>query len=185
MGKATRDSLTDKQQLFVDHYLITLNATKSAIAAGYAEAQADVQGWQLLSNPKVSKQLRKLMARRAKKLELSGENVLREISKIAFSDIRAVMEWDAMGVKVKASHKVHSDAAAAIQSIEQHTSETDKSCNTTVKVKLHDKMRALELAGRHLGLWSKGDEGEPFKAMAMADLIALAREKLAEIDEKK
>jgi phage terminase small subunit len=43
--------LTRRQELFVAEYLRDLNATRAAIAAGYGEKGAAVQGSQLLTNP--------------------------------------------------------------------------------------------------------------------------------------
>lgn len=42
--------LTEKQQRFVDEYLIDLNATQAAIRAGYSAKTADVQGSRMLGN---------------------------------------------------------------------------------------------------------------------------------------
>ncbi|MES2347857.1 MAG: terminase small subunit [Pseudomonadota bacterium] len=179
------------QQAFVAHYLVTLSAKKAAIAAGYAPGSADVQGYQLLQNPSVSKQLRKAMARRAKRLEVSAENVLREIARIAFSDIRAVMEFRGESVTFKDSDTLHSDAAAAIQSISSDTKTSgggrmDSEPMTTVslKIKMHDKMRALDLAGRHLGMWAKGEDDE-FSKMTLVELVRLVRDKVPELEAKK
>lgn len=161
MGKThDPDKLTDMQAAFVAHYLVTLNATKSAILAGYSKDSAGEQGYQLLRNPSVSKALRKAMARRAKRLGLTAENVLREIARIAFSDIRAVAEFDTGGVKVRSSKDLHPDAAAAIHSVTESTSISRDGANTTIKVRMHDKLKALDLAGRHLGLWDlpEGDD---------------------------
>jgi len=166
MGK-THSGLTDMQTAFVANYLVTLNAKRAAIAAGYSEKTAEEQGYQLLRNPSVSKALRRAMARRAKRLELTADNVLREIARIAFSDIRAICTFDELrGVTFKSSDVIHSDAAAAIQSVQTDVSTksggryTDESIiTTTTKVKLHDKMKALDLAGRHLGLWDLPDAG--------------------------
>ena len=176
MGKMLSE-LTDMQQLFVDNYLVTLNAKKSAIAAGYSPDSASDLGHQLLKHPLVSKQLRKAMSRRAKRLELSADNILREIARVAFSDIRAVMSFDANGVKVKSSDKIHSDAAAAIQSVEHKLSETKDNCNISVKVKMHDKMKALDMAGRHLGLWKEADLDDKYKNMTVKELMEFIAEK--------
>ncbi len=190
MPKATKESLTDMQQAFIANYLITLSAKKAAIAAGYKPDNADVLGYQLLQHPSVSKQLRQAMARRAKRLEVTAENVLREIARIAFSDIRAVMEFRGESVTFKDSDTLHSDAAAAIQSISSDTKTSgggqDKEPMTTVslKIKMHDKMRALDLAGRHLGMWAKGDDDE-FSRMTLAELVRLVRDKVPELEAKK
>lgn len=158
MGKVQGQELTDLQRAFVAHYLVTLNAKKSALKAGYSPQTAEEQGYQLLRNPSVRRELRKAMARRARRLELSADNVLREIARLAFSDVRSVLSFSAERVEFKASDALHSDAAAAIQSVQSDTrtrryKDGDAETTVTLKVKLHDKMRALELAGRHLGLW--------------------------------
>ncbi len=67
--------------------------------------------------------------------------------------------------------------------MEQHTNTTETSSNTTVKVKLHDKMKALELAAKHLGLNMKTDEEGPYRAMTLAELKALVKAEIME-DEK-
>ena len=45
--------LTEKQQRFVEEYLIDLNATQAAIRAGYSAKTADQQGSRMLANVKV------------------------------------------------------------------------------------------------------------------------------------
>ena len=45
--------LTEKQQRFVEEYLVDLNATQAAIRAGYSVKTADVQGSRMLRNVKV------------------------------------------------------------------------------------------------------------------------------------
>ena len=189
MGKILNPQLTDMQQRFVEHYLVTLNSKQSAILAGYSEATAMEQGYQLLQHASVSKALRKAMSRRAKRLELSADNVLREIAKIAFSDIRAVVEFDGEEVKFKPSKKIHSDAAAAIQSISSDTKiHKDREGNSertiTLKIKLHDKMRALDMAGRHLGLWKELDD-DSIRKMTTKELVVLVKEKLPELEAMK
>ncbi len=176
MAKNLSDTLTDMQLKFVEHYLITLNATKSAMLAGYSSDTAEQQGYQLLQKPSVSRELRKRMRRRAKRLEITAENVLREISRIAFSDIRAVCDFDAdLGVRFKDSNNMHQDAAAAIQSVQSDVSVTGSGrdrepvTTTTIKLKLHDKLRALDLAGRHLGLWAgAADDDKAMQPIALA-----------------
>lgn len=164
------------QLAFVTNYMVSLNAKKAALAAGYSEASAETQGWQLLHNPIVSKELRKRMKRRAKRLDLTAENVLREIARIAFSDIRAVAEIGATGVTFKTSDELHPDAAAAIQSIQSDTKVGKLGeSSTTLKVKLHDKMKALDLAGKHLGLFLSGEGDDPFKKMTLEQLLALVK----------
>lgn len=165
MGKTSTPGLTDMQAAFVANYLVTLNAKKSATLAGYSEKSAEWQGYQLLQHPLVARELRKRMKARAKRLEINADNVLRELAKIAFSDIRQVIAFGPDGVTVANSEDMPDDAAAALQSIaEQKTVRRDprgmeETITSTIKVKLYDKLRALELAGRHLGLWALPEPG--------------------------
>src|SRR5947208_7688959 len=46
--------LTSRQRLFVDHYLVHVNATQAAIGAGYSRKTADSQGQRLLKNVEVA-----------------------------------------------------------------------------------------------------------------------------------
>lgn len=158
VGKTRSKTLTDMQAAFVDHYLVTLNAKRSAIKAGYKAESAHVQANQLLNNPLVSKEIKRRMDARAKRLELTADRVLDEIAKVALSDIRQVMEFGEERTAFFESDEIHPDASATIQSISAETrfvgggrdSEPEKI--VTLKVKLHDKAKALDLAARHLGL---------------------------------
>lgn len=179
MAKRNRNGLTDMQAEFVRHYLISLDATKSAIAAGYSEKTAGQLGYQLLQNPSISDALRKAMEQRANRLELKADVILSEVLKLALSDIRRVCEFDdEKGVTLKSSSEIEADVAATILSIESRRETRwegklgarEPVHITTTKFKLHDKLRALDLAGRHLGLWRGEEEGKSAKE-TLADLL--------------
>src|SRR4051812_5246742 len=72
-------ALTPKQQRFVAEYLIDLNATQAAIRAGYSEKTAEQGAAQLLRNIKVRTAVDAAIAKRAGKLEITAEKVLRDI----------------------------------------------------------------------------------------------------------
>lgn len=59
--------LTEKQQRFVEEYLIDLNATQAAIRAGYSAKTADQQGSRMLANVKVQQAI---MAKKRKEMFL-------------------------------------------------------------------------------------------------------------------
>jgi phage terminase small subunit len=71
--------LTRKQTLFVNEYLVDLNATQAAIRAGYSTRSSRNCGFSLLCNPKVAEAVRTGLQERAEKLHLSGEDVIRSI----------------------------------------------------------------------------------------------------------
>ena len=160
--------LTEKQQRFVEEYLVDLNATQAAIRAGYSEKTATEQGARLLINVKVQDAIIEAKAKRSKRTEITQDRVLQEISRIAFSDIRQVIKWTSNAVTLKSSDELDDDDAAMVSEVSQTTTAT----GGTLKIKVHDKMKALELAGRHLGLWEKSEAGESSLAEVLRDIIS-------------
>lgn len=88
--------LTAKQQMFIDEYLVDLNATQSAIRAGYSEKTAYSQGQRLLKNVKVSARIEELKKTRADRLNLDAYWVLKRLMDISDRAMQTepVMEWD-------------------------------------------------------------------------------------------
>lgn len=71
--------LTDKQQRFVDEYLIDMNATQAAIRTGYSEKTAKQQGSRLLTNVDVLAAVKAGQAKVAERIEVTQEYVLSSI----------------------------------------------------------------------------------------------------------
>ena len=80
-------TLTAKQQIFATEYLIDLNATQAAIRAGYSKRTAHSQGPRLLDNVEVRRKIQELGAKRSERCEITSDEVLQEIAKIAFVDL--------------------------------------------------------------------------------------------------
>ena len=69
--------LTPKQQRFVDEYIIDLNATQSAIRAGYSPKTAEQQGFQLLKKTSVSEAIEQAQQERQKRTLVTQDDVIR------------------------------------------------------------------------------------------------------------
>ena len=78
--------LTAKQKAFVDEYLIDLNATQAAIRAGYSKKTARQIGEKNLSRPYIQAALEKRMKARQKRTEITQDQVITELAKIAFAN---------------------------------------------------------------------------------------------------
>ena len=183
-------ALTNKQQRFVEEYLIDLNATQAAIRAGYSEKTAEQQGFQLLKKTSVSKAVTEAQKRRSDRTEVTADMVVKELARIGFSDLRNMLtpngslldpqDWD-------------DDTAAAISSIEVVTNTGEggkdedgrKIVEHTHKIKVWDKNSALEKLAKHLGMFVEkhehtGPNGGPVQVMdtskisdtALAELMA-------------
>lgn len=138
--------------MFVKEYLVDLNATQAATRAGYSAKTAHSQGERLLRNVEVSAALQAAMDSRSEKTEITAERVLKELGKVAFGDQRAVMSWGPDGVKLRPSNALTDDEAAMVSEV----SETETLNGGSLKLKTHDKIKALELIGKHLGMFKDG-----------------------------
>ena len=144
--------LTPKQAAFVAEYLVDLNATQAAIRAGYSERTAGSQGERLLKKVEVQIALAEAQQKRAERTEITADNVLAEIAKVAFSDVRKI--FDSNGGLVRISD-LDDAAAACVAGCDLVTvSKGEGEIEHVAKIKLADKLKALELAGRHLGLFN-------------------------------
>jgi phage terminase small subunit len=84
--KRPGETLTDKQRTFCNEYVIELNATKAAIAAGYSEDSARSTGSHLLDDPDVAAYIRRLQEDKFLNLRITAEQVLAELARIGFAD---------------------------------------------------------------------------------------------------
>lgn len=145
--------LTAKQQRFVDEYLIDLNATQAAIRAGYSADTAMEQGYQLLQKTSVSNAISQAMAHRSRRTGITQDRVLRELARVAFVNANDVIDTDSATVRADAT----ADDLACIQSVKVKVSESGMGSSSEREIKLYDKMRALEMLGKHLGIFERRD----------------------------
>ncbi len=75
----TEGKLTPKQQMFVQEYLVDLNATQAAIRAGYSENSAEIIGFENLRKPNVAAEIQKAMKKRSERTEITQDYVLETI----------------------------------------------------------------------------------------------------------
>lgn len=141
--------LTEKQQRFVEEYLIDLNATQAAIRAGYSAKTADVQGSRMLGNVKVQQAVAEAMAARSKRTGVNQDRVVLELAKLAFVKMTDVV--DSQGrIKKTATD----DDLSCIESIKYKESDNEFGGSVEREVKISSKLKALELLGKHLGMWN-------------------------------
>ena|SRR5438046_2884840 len=152
------EKVKKRYELFAREYVIDLNGTRAAIAAGYSQKGADSKAAQLLGNVRVRKLVDAHLSRRATKLELKAEKVAEELQRMAFSNILDFMEIDEQGRPVGLNlANITRDQAAAIQEITEDTTggtgDGERRLILRTKFKLADKGKSLELLGRHLGMF--------------------------------
>lgn len=141
--------LSEQRQRFVDEYLIDLNGTQAAIRAGYSVKTAQEQASRLLSNVMVQEAISKKMAERSKRIGVNQDRVVLELAKIAFVRMTDVVD---------SNGRIRSDASdddlSCIESIKYKESDNEFGGSVEREVKIASKMKALELLGKHLGMWN-------------------------------
>lgn len=154
--------LNPKQAAFVREYLVDLNATQAALRVGYSKKTAYAQGARLLKNVEVAKAINAAQDRRADRVEVKADDVLRELMRIGMCDIRQAYTTEG---RLKPIHEMPEDVARAIGGVEtEELWENDGEDGERVrvgdvrKVKFWPKVQALELLGKHLKLFTEKHE---------------------------
>lgn len=142
-------ALTQKQRLFVDEYLIDLNATQAAIRAGYSPNNADKIGSELLGKTRVSDAIKTAMAERSKRTGINQDRILMELAKIALVNPENVVNFDEATIREDALP----EDLAAVASVKVKRFPTKDGEGIEREIKFYDKTKALDLAGRHLGMF--------------------------------
>ena len=141
-------ALTPKQKIFADEYLIDLNATR-AYKVAYPKVKsketAAVNGSRILRNAKVVDYIQKRMKDREKRTEITQDRVLQELAKIGFADVTDFVTIEGSFVKVKTTDQMPRDKLGAIAGIKEGAN--------GIEIKMADKLKALELLGKHLGMY--------------------------------
>jgi phage terminase small subunit len=139
--------MTPKQERFVEEYLVDLNATQAAIRAGYSARTAREIGRENLDKPDIQAALQTAFAARSKRVEIDQDWVVRRLARIADLDFRKLFAKDGI---LRPIHELPEDVASAISSVDVVKR---KDGAEEYRVRLPDRIRALDLLGRHLGMF--------------------------------
>ena len=160
--------LTEKQKRFVEEYLIDLNATQAAIRAGYSPNTAKDIGCENLAKPNIRACIDKEIAERSKRTGINQDRVIRELARLAFVNANDVIDMEEATLKDGATE----DDTAAIASVKVKTIPTKEGEGIEREIKITDKLKALELLGKHLGMFKdKVEIDATVKSTAKLDSI--------------
>ena len=168
-----------RHERFCREYIKDLNGTRAAIAAGYSAKTAEAAASRLLRNVKVQALLAKLTKKHADKLDLSAEKVLAEFSSMGFSNMLDYMKVTEEGDAYVDLSNLTQEHAAAIHevTVDEYVEGKGKHARKVkrTKLKLVDKIRSLDLLGRHLKLFTEKVEMSGLEGLA--DKLAEARKR--------
>lgn len=153
--------LTEKQKRFVAEYLVDLNATQAAKRAGYRDPNI---GRQLITKNNVAAAIQEATRKRAKRTEVTQDQVLEELAAIGFARGTDYAQITPGGhVILTPTESLKERQRAAVLGV--------KETQFGVEIKLADKVKALELLGRHLGMFDRGGRNEDAGEVRIIDDI--------------
>lgn len=173
--------MNSKRKRFCDEYLIDLNATQAAIRAGYSSRFANTNASKLLQNTTISQRIQKCMKDREVRTEIKQDRVVDELARIAFSDIGDYLKIETFkDGDVEHKRLVVFDTDTLPASKKASIQEIRQNIHGGISFKLHDKLKALELLGRHLGMFTDKVEfsgsmrvNNPFEGLTTEELKKL------------
>lgn len=153
--------LSDRQRIFVEQYLIDRNPSKAAVRAGYAARM----GRKLASKGHVRDAIEAGLGQIAEKMAqeaeealrnrgITGARVVQELARIAFFDPGDVFDFSGPRVKLRPANEISEDARRVVAGLRLKTAEGDEETfdAEVLDVKFHDKLSALKVLGRRLGV---------------------------------
>ncbi|MEG1562868.1 MAG: terminase small subunit [Bacteroides sp.] len=158
MGR--KQGITEQQQLFIAEYLIDLNATQAAIRAGYSPKTSAQTGYKLCHKSLIADAIARAIAARSRRTGITQDRVLLELARVAFINPSDVLDLTTAEVKsgandddltviagVKVKYVPHKDYDEDGEPVYEQAIERE--------VKLCDKLRALDMLCRHLGMYER------------------------------
>ena len=142
--------MTDKQKRFCEEYMIDLNASAAARRAGYSPKYINGNAPKLLQNTPIRARIDQLMADQSQRTGVNADRVIRELARVAFVNAPDVVDSNTAAVLPNANR----DDTAAIASVRVKESSGDSGDSVEREIKFADKLKALELLGKHLGMFT-------------------------------
>ncbi len=148
---------TAKQQRFIEEYPVDFNGTKAAERAGYSKKTAGQQASRLLKNVKIQAAIQKRIGKLTTKAEVSVERILNELVKVGFANLQDYIRVTTDGDPYVDLSEMTEYQAAALQEITVEDFKDGRGDNARdvrrVKIKMLDKLSALEKLGKYLGMF--------------------------------
>lgn len=147
--------LTGKQELFCREYIIDLNATQAAIRAGYSEKTANEQGTRLLANVSIQSFIQELKQDRVNRNKVDADYVLKRLVEIDQMDVADIINENGDLLPIKQWSKVWRTTLSGLDIAIIGSGDTEAIMK---KIKWPDKVKNLELLGKHVGVQAFKDK---------------------------
>lgn len=146
------ENLTEKQKKFCEEYIIDFNATQAAIRAGYSEKTAKVIANENLTKPYIQIYIQCIIKKREQRTEITADMVVKELAKVAFLSVDEFMNDDG---EIKRLYELSENAKGALSSYGVKRVKMGDDFIDVPIFKMNDKIKSLELLGKHLGMFDR------------------------------
>lgn len=151
--------LTDREQRFVDEFIVTHNATDAAKKSGFGNASyksARAMGSKLRNQPNIMMEIARRTAEAARKADVTVVDVLVGLKELAFANMGDYLIDDKRGLptfrKLKDLTREQLAALSEVAVIEE-SAPLGQTPKKTIRFKLHNKRDALVDLGRYLKMF--------------------------------
>lgn len=162
--------LSAKHEAFCREYIKDFNGTQAAARAGYSERTSNEQSSRLLANANIQARIAELQAERSERVQIDADYVLRRLHEIDQLDVADILTDAGDFLPIKQWPKAWRISLSAIDIQIINSGDTEA---ITKKVKWPDKIRNLELLGKHIGVNAFAE-----KQVAQSDDLASSISKL-------
>lgn len=168
----TGDNLSPREERYCQEFIVDLNQAQAAVRSGFSKnaRSAAVQSVRLMKKSAVKARIKELMKARSDRTEITSDTVLRELMRLATVDV--TQAFDEKGW-LKDMKDIPEDVRRAISGLEtqelfQGEGDQRSIIGVARKLRFYDKIRPLELLGKHVKLFPdrhehSGPDGKPIE----------------------
>lgn len=161
--------MNPRQRQFVLEYLIDYNASKAAERAGFSKKSSVRIGHELLQRDDVKGMINESVKAREQRLEITVDMIVKRLWWIANGNVSDLCDVTVNGMNMKDWDQVPAEKTYCVSAVNESIGAQG---GGSKGFKMHDKNKALELLGRHLGAWNdkiKIEDVTPIKQIRRLD----------------
>jgi len=151
-NKKPNKKLSPKHKQFCKEYIIDLNATQAYIRTGYASKNPHKTASILLTKQDIQAEIQVQLEARAKRTHITADRVIQEIANIALIKESEFYNEDG---SVKYLSQLTPEQRASLTSYQFKTVKVGDDYEEVPVFRVQDKMKALEMLGKHFGIFEK------------------------------
>ncbi len=145
--------LDHREKIFVEEYLKTLSPHAAALAAGYSKTMANTKAYSWVCDskikPHVYRRIKESLDERNARTQAEADQVIEELKRIAFGDVRSLMSWKGNSLMIKDSTTLSPEQASMVSGVVLRKSKA----GNALELKFNDKLAALDKLMRHIGMF--------------------------------